>query len=968
LLHFSALLFLAKTQFIYKVTTTQTIIESVCLMCMAWMENINSEFCKVFSITEWRLCEFLELASFTFTFNECSHKEFKDALFNLWDTTFALRFNKYGSANSYISVGQNKNSAKRKRGEGHSVDIVYFSNTGPRTIYTVTREEFNRSIIGVFTHTPWCSTVRSMEQIPPTIHRSLATCRFQLTTFFPSCSQNSTSSSLPYYVEKVICSMRVSNTTSLDQEEQEQEHDSDQPNVLDSSDGTQSTCSMNAHLNGVKSLLMKNNSEQSVSMQYVDEVTGCELFESRMTTVNCYTLSAVVYCLAERGSEDRPRSTEEFYHQICDRLEQPETETTTRSDVNEIARHIEHEVKKRRRFANANEAVRAFHSRKQQNNNNNTSLNEGLLQDIDKMLDFLSDMANLMNLQRCRSPVVTSVLGNMKHVYEHSCSKQPERGSSDQRSEQHWINLAFTDPSVSALDIATTINLLKIRFPESPLQMKLVRIKEQQSEQGSATINMLSVESNTLEFIRHAIIPYYCANHRCVSRTVLPCPIYPLHLRNLLVKPTTTTDAALHNMRLIIGMMSLMKFTERHFRHLSKYYPKADDPVLHCYTLLPSIIDRFKDTDTIWKLLTEPFTDHETVWTQDKQSGATAVKGFRSETFTIYGALRSFAYINARHVIRTQCVYELLNYFIVTDVQMQLHYPLAFKLLIYLRHLSESYKKGMTGSSMAGSYGSTVPDAIIRIPRIGEFFTTDEFPFATHLVLYYLCASKRLPDDLAVNLFMSINVQKDVDVPHRMSTEAHPNLKRVFNDVRLKLMNLFPEWLGSEQQQQQQQPSIPHYGLMFLVEALEQLTYYPINRKESRSSSSTERGSVEPSRSVESNLSVTRQTLSGMNEWLFPNSEAHYKSQCNNNNNPVHIPIQFTEADDTPQYVEDVFPVWPHEFYDTEFTYYNGRFFESLIKRGHIPRDFLPLTGAKREFVETILLRPCTTVKLHLQT
>jgi hypothetical protein len=862
---------------------------------------------------------FLDISSSHFSFNEHNHGTFKIAL---EESMNELKI-------SFVKWGKTFRSSWSRNKSKIWVRMIYLNPPLEPCVYAIERHQYDSVITRIFSEKHWHNTVTSKMHIPSTIHRACSVARISMESVFRHLDSNDYSA-IPYYVDRNVCSMRIiqfRQRNNIEQEQRQEELDDD------------SDCSSNVTSNMNEFM----EDESSVSMCMLPTADRVEIAD-RKTSIHPYALSATVFCLADhyhnilketnKTSEMIP-SIAELYKLIKDELAFERNNSSNsnyyHSSIENVVQHILIELMKKRMPESSHEAYEMMEFCKlyEAGMRRLYKIDDMLLRDIAGMLDFFGDIQYMM---------IKQMISNKKRI----CVK---RGKLEEVKTNKKANgkvyISFDRSRTNALDLFTTVKLLGIRFPflsDSCLTVEF-------DDNGSYIV---ADSDRPIHIIQTYIIPYLCSSHPLILRTKYPCPLYMLHLKNFIDYNPHDDDT---HIGLLMSMRSLLKtFVKNNTKN--KAWPSIGDPLLDFYSVLPIILNRFEDRATILDMLIDPLLDPDNIRFKSRKRkssssspdedivcGEKKATGFVESRTTLYSALKSFCYVRCRHMILRTCVLDLANLFIVKDRTLQHKYRLQFELIMHLRDKIDNSKIYMD---------------IIDVPE--DFYDDNEFPFPSHVALYYLCCSSSLDNNTAVNLFLSLKLKSgESHTGDDISFSAnYPNLDNM-QEVRYKLMDLISRTVASKQERKDDKSidnnqnhgntaGTMYNGLATLFQAVEELSYYPVKiAKSSIDDDNDYRGNKE--KRLEMWYPVP---------WL---KAMTIPNEC--------FPMQFSE-DNKPQYSWGLFPVWTSEMNllldnnaKRDCAVMSGRkFYESNNQNGN---EIQPLAGANDDFMSSIIISPCTS-------
>lgn len=400
----------------------------------------------------------------------------------------------------------------------------------------------------------------------------------------------------------------------------------------------------------------------------------------------------------------------------------------------------------------------------------------------------------------------TSIFKNKSHLVKYEMIDESV-WNSNVLSKLHPFYNTSDDRVPSIAFMKDTLSKTYLRFPSTmvtPLQLyySMKRLEMHLNHSQSMWCIFydpdhvyLKIDSNWFTGNISTYIPYMLYSETYLSRKV-PYPTYPFHLINYFNGGRQ-------------GLLQTMKFIVRTFCPTRKitdtvnYMPDdANDICVDGYMVFHHLMTRFGSQKEIWNMLIEPLTSYQSLMLNSKyggmrlptiketrysKKGNELVKksfvldiaklkegirdgsiqkpdtysadrdrfnGIKNGTFTLYGAIRAFAYVKAQHFIHTNAIQFLYKLFTMEDPMLQIKYPLVFALVVMIK----DQKKAEFSEEL-------------RIPRGGEYAVEEEhddevfydpcaevkkFPLPYQFILYYFCLSPDISDSDSIFIFMSI--------------------------------------------------------------------------------------------------------------------------------------------------------------------------------------------------------------------
>ena len=436
------------------------------------------------------------------------------------------------------------------------------------------------------------------------------------------------------------------------------------------------------------------------------------------------------------------------------------------------------------------------------------------------------------------------------------------------------------------------------------------------------------IHKKMLETIQHYIVPYMPSHRQSFKRNMW-CPLFIFHMHNYIYGDN-------------LGLLNSVKFCIKQFAKLikdSNLMPKPNDPNICFFRILHLIIDRYGNTSNIMDDLTKSLRNiHNLRFDRKKKRKKNTGKepegmdqklyvfGFRSQSVTLYSALRAFAYIYEIHCIKNSTLDQLVRIF-MENKQLQKKYSMTWKLIHYLSNFESDDEE------------TTIPN---EIPELGKI----SFPW--HLLLYYFCCSPEIEDGFAIYLFHSISIKLRTQEGILLSETILTFPKHEFNinDAEKALPNLrdtetafgfFMEKITDRTQIKKIN------GLSFLMQTLEELALYPTF--------------VEKSVVLgdETDVKVYRGFVN--NPSLFTHIEV--SDVLSSKFSPLdRIPLDFDE-NNLPLTISNALPVWDIDLYEN----YKDKKTDILMLLEKNEREIRPFMDAHEDFLSCIIMYPIQQIK-----
>ncbi len=326
---------------------------------------------------------------------------------------------------------------------------------------------------------------------------------------------------------------------------------------------------------------------------------------------------------------------------------------------------------------------------------------------------------------------------------------------------------------------------------------------------------------------------------------------------------------------------------------------------------------------------------------------------------SFYLALRSFIYIYISHKIWTKTLLKIVDYF-DNHEELKKKYSFAWILLTVLycssnretdwTEIPEQWKDVTKLLFNNSGISNNISDKQLNM----------DFPFPSHIILYYLCTIPEFTDDIAIELFMSMNINPKRWLPEQGSTsylrfsksnsdnnnnnanaQQEKQIYHIdkFSKYYTKLNNIDEKKVNEEKNEEQRCSR----SIDFLFQALEKLSQYQatgitfnqFKAAREKTEQSNYRGYV-----IENP------------ERIIPLSDSEILKDSK------IIPKQIIDIKDgEPLYTDEVLPIWKAGIHDISIE-------DSLqpkVLPGHIEAS--PFAGCHKDMLECLLLLPIETIQ-----
>ena len=526
--------------------------------------------------------------------------------------------------------------------------------------------------------------------------------------------------------------------------------------------------------------------------------------------------------------------------------------------------------------------------------------------------------------------------------------------------------LVFQRNRVSPLQLHTSLEILERHFiVKTHRQIPHHTNFQLWSIAFTEDLTILLVEKNFIDDVIMRYTPAFLTRKYVIRRTV-PFPLYYIHLHNYFYGDSFSI---LVSMKFVLSCFCASRHQYLDKNNVNLMPQNIKDPLIDYYRILHIIMDRFSSESVIWQALKAPLKDETQLWFETKQSknnktGETMQRqrliGFRDDWPSIYSALRAFILVYGQHLLARPVFTDLIQFF-VTNPHIKENHRLAWGLLERMEEMD----------------GTREMSDFIEIPFI-DVFDYDIFPFPSHVLLYYLCCSSDIPNELAGRLFLSLSVHtrpkgrnsgvqrnskirfpSHVPKLHSLEKYKHQMVYQsvLFREQFAKYNNNSPyrSYSNCNQSKNSTALTATSSGIETMFRALEELSYHPTRHIRSANdlkTSETYRGNVEKL------------------EYYVPLTA---KEVLSDKNMAPALPIDIQLPSGDPILWNRAFPIWQSTMMDESthrpFRSKNAFVDDEQLKRtakqsivGVNELDAIPFCGCHPDTLECILLQPIVVV------
>jgi hypothetical protein len=846
-----------------------------------------------------------------FTVNSVHHGAFFQALKCIWDS-MKIEFVQY-STNCFKTNYKKKRSRSRKSTttteNNREARLICLDESHDNLVYILDYEQYKKSLVTIVsTDNEWIRNIKDVHDIPPTLARA-----FTLYDLWDSLIPTVASYSLSKYhnkhLESVLCVSRY-----LAHRDRECHSSRAYDDIL--SPASSDSGSLMDYLKDVKSLCLM---ESSASVKLEDKYANV-----KQLALHPYRLSACVFTLAEyyRQQELRDLSTLEIYSALKFALADQGLNTAN---------------EKLREYCRA-AAIRIVQYMVEADNNivrsNEYQLWTEAMELFDGVEDVIADKqaSSVKIVCQRRAKLTKSILNTAQ----------------GRKGEPTRYTMTFDRATVSPLDLKTSIAILKIRFYDL--------LPNNNNNNNKYDITFTS-DRVTLEAPEHffaamidCIIPYMSATPVTVQRSAYPSVLYPLYAANILYGEDCEV---IYSLKAVLRLFD--KDKEKGMIG-NKYMPSDPHHVAFFRTTLPKILQRLFDgsRDKVLRCLTLPYSDPQQVWIASKKKqvnsefptltkellqvhleqynedsdtpltnilsvahGNTSVNnnnnrrkkedkigGFVEGIANFYTMFKSLCYMMDVHTVNSRCIDKLFGYFSdpMNALKLQSKYPRHYELISRLNEELDS-KCDSVDMSMS--------------PKGKKKYEEDERNLP-HVLLYELCASPDIPEELALELAMSIKSKVANKHPLNISS-PQPHYDHMHN-VKCKLYDTLHEDYTTSKEE--------YTSLYHTIQCIEELSFLGLDR-----SKETYRGNK---KTFENWLDFEKLDRSTMTD---------------------ELPIQFSETTHQPIYANKLIPIWSSEIAPASMST-TRKYINNNVNTTDVP----PFTGCHPDLLECIIVNTITEI------
>jgi hypothetical protein len=859
-----------------------------------------------------------------FTINSVHHGSFFQALKCIWDS-MKIEFVQY-SANCFKTNYKKKRSRskKSKTENNREARLICLDENHDNLVYILDYEQYKKSITAILsTDNEWISNLNDVRDIPPTLASAL-TLYDLWDTLIPTVATYTLSKYHNKHLEGVLCISRY--LSHRDSQSSRSPYD-DQLSPAASDSG-----SLMDYMKDVKSLCLV---EGSASVKLEDSYANV-----KRTSLHPYRLSACVFVLSEyyRLQEEQLRdfSTLEIYSALKFALADQGMNTTN---------------EKLRCYCEA-ASVRIVSYVVEASNNIERSQEYQLWTEAMDLFDGIEDIiadkqaSSVKVVCQRRAKLVNSILNT----------------AIGRKSEPTRYAMTFDRAAVSPLDLKTSLSILKIRF--SDLLLPTSDNNNSNKYDITFTSDRVTLEAPERFFatLIECVIPYMSTTPITVQRSAYPSVLYPLYATNILYGEDREV---IYSLKAVLRLFD--KDKEKGMIG-SKYVPSDPYHVAFFRTTLPKILQRMfgGSRDKVLHYLTLPYSDPYQVWTSsksysnkkqasaapyptltkellqvhleqynnnndsrddgtilplplpshycttptptcDKRKREDKIGGFVEGIANFYTMFKSICYMMDVHTVNSRCIDKLFGYFSDPEnaVRLQSKYPKQFE-LIYSLNEGMDLKCDNVDISLS--------------PKGKKKYEEDEHDLP-HVLLYELCVSPDIPEELALELAMSIKSKVANKHPLNLSS-PQPHYNHMHN-VKCKLYDMLRnDYITGNSKEE-------YTSLYHTIQCIEELSFLGLDR---------------------SNAETYRGNKKTFENWL--DFEKLDRSTMTN-----ELPIQFNETTHQPVYSNQLMPIWPSEIAHSTMST-TRKYINNNVSTTDVP----PFTGCHPDLLECIIVNTITEI------
>lgn len=264
------------------------------------------------------------------------------------------------------------------------------------------------------------------------------------------------------------------------------------------------------------------------------------------------------------------------------------------------------------------------------------------------------------------------------------------------------------------------------------------------------------------------IVKYYIPMiiDKSYTKRNLFAPLYYIHIHNYYYG---------ENIGLLNTMRSILKHFQydREYNH-SIYMPyHPDDSIIQFYSILHIIVMRYQSSEKIWEALLNPYRNIAHLYTRKNPTTLIDyVVGFSDLNPNIYTALKSFIMVYAKHIVKQDTLFKVYEVMCNNKTLQQEH---AMCFLLIQNMINNGETKMYTSSYHEQIYLYVDVDSAFKVRVKDNYVEKDDpscfdnvFPYKNGvspiILLFMLCTSNHISNELAIELFTSINIDPHMNV------------------------------------------------------------------------------------------------------------------------------------------------------------------------------------------------------------
>lgn len=745
-------------------------------------------------------------------------------------------------------------------------EVDFFTNNSVKT-YTISKTVFAATIKMILCDTNWRLEIGHTREIPSTMHRALHALKIDIERLFPNAKLD-VLLALPHFMEHTLCLSRVQYQRDFDvtQKKGEESNSSSSIEIDEFNSDISQTSS-----NSVIEFINRKQIKSILIQDKTDEV----ICDGVRFQIHPLRLSMVIFCVSnyvQRIMQEEQKVkflVRDIYLQFTKGI--PINEKC-KIYIEKYSKAIKYALMKKRTFQTSQEIVNYHRALSVQMNQEGVDFN--LVTEVNELLNYFEDGYNLVMRHKSTWNTFVKRRGKIAKI-----KKKIVQGDS--------TIIGFDKNEVSCLDLKTSVFMLDILFNKSISKECAIDYNEE--------LNFILIPNHKLKVIQETIVPLLCVTHYNISRTERPALVFPLHTRNFCEGIKGDSDACAT--KLHFASRSMLRLFERCMPITFSTIPKNKEHGLKLYEILPKILCRFRSRENLQKKFAECYSSK--LYMTMRNSKEESFTGFQWDIPNIYTGLKSFL-----------CVYAEKKYVLYNTIE----------------RIGEFIFSKST-PSLESQFHLTMINSLLEEPIIvGDYIEIsikekNDLPMPRSLYLFYLCTDNIISDELAIELFCSINC-KVCKEDFLNFSKPHPNGEFI-NDIsglHSKVVSKFRQTTNNEM------PSDDYKVMAILFETLELLSMRPIEYDDKGNNS-------------RSNIDFNIVNPISIEEIQDPNYDK--------------IPIQFDSKTGEPMFYQDVFPIWNSEVYESEEKKSSKR----KTFAGEL--DFMPFIGSHEEFFSCVILFTC---------